>query len=153
MKIETMDAEILVGTTSGDLFSEIVDRLPSMTALFEAYKREKCDLPPQCSAAHGCDTGPLGRTYCFMNFFKTMMHHDWKNVKEFLDIFDAQKGDGRALISIDLFLQKKRKQEMIELKTAGLDQISSEPFTELFDEDEEQTTGFMSALRRIFGGK
>lgn len=144
MKIETMDAEILVGTTSSDLFTEIMDRMPSLTALFESYKREKCDLPPHCSVAHGCDMGPRGRTYCFMNFFKTMMHHDWKNVEEFLDIFDAQEGDGRARRAIDIFIQKKNK----EMVFSAMELPDQE-----FDDEEPEEHGLVSALRRIFGGR
>ncbi len=87
--------------------------------------------------------GPRGQTYCFMNFFKNAMLNDWKNVQEFLDIFDAQEGDCRTRRAINVFIQKKK------MISSGMKIADQE-----FDDDEEpKEHGLVSALRRIFSGR
>lgn len=134
------DQEVLVGTTSQDLFSEIMDRTPVLKGYFEAFLNERCNRPhPSCSEA-GCETGPNAKTYCFMRFFHSLMRGNPNDVEPFLALVQkTPTGPSHAYNVAKSFVASKQE-EIVKI-----------------DDDKyivgTEQSDIMSTIKRILGGK
>jgi len=119
MILDREDAELICGTTSTNIFQDIMKRRPVLVEVMKNFQEIRCNANPPCSIETGCPIGdPNLHIVCFMRWIRNIMQGDPEKVILLLTVFENLPNTyDRIAIALDVVLQKARPKETTNEKS------------------------------------